>query len=129
MIIVLDASGAVEIALGNAHAQQFLQFLKKADVVLSPDIFVSEVTNVFWKYRQLGHLTDEVCLHGIEFCVHLIDDFVDSRELWREAYFEGVKNQTATYDMFYLIAARRNAGKIVSLDKKLNALAEKEELT
>ena len=28
--------------------------------------------------------------------------------------------------MFYLVAARRNAAKIVSMDKKLNALAERE---
>lgn len=91
MSIVLDASGAVEIALGNTHDQQFLELPKAADLILSPDIFVSEVTSVFWKSRQLGRLADEACLHGIGFCVRLIDDYVDSGVLWRDAYFEGLK--------------------------------------
>jgi len=30
--------------------------------------------------------------------------------------------------MFYLVAARRNSGALISMDKKLNAIAEKEGL-
>lgn len=128
MIIVLDASGAVEIALGRENASRFMDYLKKADIILAPDTYVSEVTNVFWKYCQFSQFTDEICLRGIEFCLNLIDDFTDSKDLWREAYFEGVKNGCSTYDMFYLVTARRNYGLIASLDKKLNMLAEKENL-
>lgn len=70
--------------------------------------------------------TDDACIKGIEFCLNLIDDFIDSKELWREAYSEGVRNQSSTYDMFYLISARRNSGVLLSMDKKLNLLAKKE---
>lgn len=52
MTVILDASGAVEIALGNKNATLYLSHLKKADIIIAPDIFVSEVTNVFWKYRK-----------------------------------------------------------------------------
>jgi predicted nucleic acid-binding protein len=128
MIIVLDASGAVEIALGRENAPRFMDYLKKTDVILAPDIYVSEITNVFWKYSQFSQFTDEICLKGIEFCINLIDDFLDSKNLWREAYYESVKNNSSTYDMFYLVAARRNYGRIVSMDKRLNMLAEKENL-
>jgi len=128
MTIVLDASGAVEIALGNSNSNKFKEILRRADVIIAPDIFVSEVTNAFWKYRKSPNFSDESCLNGIQFCISLIDDFIDTRDLWREAYSEGVRNQSSTYDMFYLVAARRNSGALISMDKKLNAIAEKEGL-
>ena len=128
MIIVLDASGAVEIALEKENARYFMDILKKADVILAPDTFVSEITNVFWKYRKFAPFTDDICLKGIEFCVNLIDDFLPSKDIWRESYHEGVKNNCSTYDMFYLVTARRNSGLIMSMDRKLNTLAEKEKL-
>ena len=128
MTVVLDASGAVEIALKNLRSEDFKEKLQKADVILAPDTFISEVTNVFWKYRKFSNFSDDICLSGIEFCINLIDDFVSSKELWRESYSEGIKNQSSTYDMFYLITARRNSGFLISMDKKLNTIAEKEGL-
>jgi predicted nucleic acid-binding protein len=128
MTIVLDTSGAVEIALENEKASEFLAVLQKADIIIAPDIYVSEVTNVFWKYRSFSQFTDDACLKGIEFCVNLVDDFIDSKEIWREAYLEGTKRATSTYDMFYLVVARRNAGLIISMDTKLNLIAKKEGL-
>ena len=128
MTVVLDASGAVEIALENSRSEQFKEILQGADLIIAPNTFVSEVTNVFWKYRKFSNFSDEICLSGIEFCINLIDDFIDSRELWRESYFEGIRNQSTTYDMFYLVTARRNSGAVISMDKKLNAIAEKEGL-
>jgi len=128
MTVVLDASGAVEIALKNLRSEDFKEILQKADVILAPDTFISEVTNVFWKYRKFSNFSDEICLSGIEFCINLIDDFISSKELWRESYSEGIKNLSSTYDMFYLITARRNSGFLISMDKKLNVIAEKEGL-
>ena len=128
MTVVLDASGAVEIALENSRSEQFKEILQRADLIIAPNTFVSEVTNVFWKYRRFSNFSDEICLSGIEFCINLIDDFIDSRELWRESYFEGIRNQSTTYDMFYLVTARRNSGAVISMDKKLNAIAEREGL-
>jgi predicted nucleic acid-binding protein len=124
MIIILDASGAVEASLEKEKGKQILNLLKTADVTISPDTFISEVTNVFWKYRKFSQFTDEICLKGIEFCINLIDDFISSNDLWRESYFEGIKNQSSTYDMFYLVTARRNGGMLISMDKKLNSIAE-----
>ena len=128
MTVVLDASGAVEIALKNLRSEDFKEILLKADVILAPDTYISEVTNVFWKYRKFSNFSDEICLSGIEFCINLIDNFIASKELWRESYSEGIKNQSSTYDMFYLITARRNSGFLISTDKKLNTIADKEGL-
>jgi predicted nucleic acid-binding protein len=128
LTVVLDASGAVEIALKNQKSEDFRTILQRADIILAPDTFVSEVTNVFWKYRKFTNFSDEICLKGIEFCINLIDDFVASKDLWRESYSEAIKNQTSVYAIFYLVAARRNSALIVSRDKKLNLIAEKEGL-
>ncbi|WP_304224960.1 type II toxin-antitoxin system VapC family toxin [Gracilinema caldarium] len=129
MRVVLDASAAIEIALEREHSKIFLEKVKNSSVVLAPDTFVSEVTNVFWKYKKFQQFTDDVCIAGIEFCINLVDIFVDSKELWREAYLEGIKNNSSPYDMFYLVVARRNVAKILSCDKKLFEIAQAEKLT
>jgi predicted nucleic acid-binding protein len=49
MIVVLDASGAAEIALENEKSLPFMGILKNADLILAPDIFVSEIANIFWR--------------------------------------------------------------------------------
>ena len=51
MIVVLDASAAIKIILNHTSAKGFSDVLKKSDWVIAPDIFVSEVTNAFWKYH------------------------------------------------------------------------------
>ena len=48
MIAVLDASAAVEIVLRRTHANRFADIVKNADMVLSPLLFISEVSNAFW---------------------------------------------------------------------------------
>ncbi|MFW6362357.1 MAG: type II toxin-antitoxin system VapC family toxin [Spirochaeta sp.] len=129
MRVVLDASAAVEIALKLERAQSLLDQVLASSVVLAPDVFISEVTNVFWKYKKFQQFTDDICITGIEFCLNLIDIYVESRELWREAYAEGVKNNSSTYDMFYLVTARRNSAKLLTCDQKLQEVARLEELT
>ena len=49
MTVVVDASAAVEIALASEISQRFREVLNDADVVLAPDTFPWEITNVFWK--------------------------------------------------------------------------------
>ncbi len=52
MIIVLDASAAIEIALKREFSNQFRELLRNSDLVLAPDTFPSEITNIFWKYAS-----------------------------------------------------------------------------
>ena len=63
------------------------------------------------------------CEKGIEYCIDLIDDFVDTRSLCNEVYAEAVKYKHPAYDIFYLIAARRNNAKLLTCDKKLKKIA------
>lgn len=119
MNVVVDASAAIEIALGNEFSQPFQEVLNEADVVLAPDTFPAEITNVFWKYGHHSHLPAEKCQHGIAYCLDLIDDYVPTQYLCREVFSESIRLKHAAYDIFYLVVARRNDASVLTRDKKM----------
>lgn len=47
MIIALDASVAVGIALNRGHNNRFIKIFRDSDLVLAPDISSSKITNIF----------------------------------------------------------------------------------
>ena len=118
MIIVLDASAAMEIALNKEYGQRFKDLLKGSDIAIAPDTFPSEITNAFWKYAMHNELSIEQCEKGIDYCLDLVDDFIDTKSLCREVFSESMKNKHPSYDLFYLVLARRNNANILSRDKK-----------
>jgi predicted nucleic acid-binding protein len=125
MTVVLDASAALEIALEGNRGTEFKDLLSECSIVTAPDIFVSEVTNSFWKYRVFSNITDDQCFQGIEFCLDLVDDFCSTQSLWREVIKESIRLKHPVYDMFYLILARRTGARLLSCDKQLLKLSEK----
>ncbi len=125
MITILDASAAVEIALGKEQAVIINKVLLNSEIVLAPDLFVSEITNVFWKYRTITGISDNQCTEGIEFCLNLVDDYVKTKDLWREVFSQSVVEKHSVYDVFYLVIARRNSAQLVTCDKMLKKLAVK----
>jgi predicted nucleic acid-binding protein len=84
MTVVIDASAAVGIALNKGAAQAFGKRIDEADLVLAPDTFPAEVTNVFWKYGNLSSLPLDTCRTGISYCLELVDDFIGTQYVWRE---------------------------------------------
>ena len=125
MISVVDASAAVEIALYKEKAQMFKAALAASEIVLAPDLFVSEVTNAFWKYRTVTEISDNQCVDSIQLCLEMVDDFISTKELWREVYSQSVSFKHSVYDVFYLVVARRNSAQVITCDKKLKQLATK----
>lgn len=119
MILVLDASAAVEMALNKKNANILKTACADADTVFAPDIYPSEITNVFWKYANFSYLDKTICEKGMEYCIELVDDFINTKKLCREAYEEAVKYKHPVYDMFYLICARTNKAQLLTCDKKL----------
>lgn len=129
MILVIDASAAIEIALGKQSSSKFKEVLAEADLVLAPDTYVSEITNVFWKYASAKEIEITKCEKGIDYCIDIVDDFVNTRELYREVFGESLRKKHSVYDIFYLVLARRRNAGILSMDKKLNKIAEEMEIT
>lgn len=119
MIAVLDASAAVEVVLQRSMAGLLSKYLGEADWVIAPTLFISEVTNVFWKYRRLTDLSLQDCERGLEQAIALPDDFIDEHDFFREAFKLSCTLDHSVYDIMYLVAARRNNAVLLSLDKKL----------
>ena len=125
MIVVVDASAAMEIALNREYGAQFKEVLKNSDVAISPDTFPSEITNAFWKYASHSELSMDICEKGIEYCLDLVDDFINTKSLCREVFAEALRNHHPVYDLFYLVLARRNNAFIITRDKKLKQIAKR----
>ena len=123
MIVVLDASAAIEIVLQRDLAGQSAKYVGRADWVIVPGLFISEVTNTLWKFRKFADLPYEVCEKALEQAIALPDDFVNEQDLYREAFKLSCMLNHPVYDILYLLTARRNSGALLTLDQKLIQLA------
>ncbi len=129
MRLVLDASAAIEVAMSRGKAARFARALEEADEVLAPDLFVSEVVNTVWKYHQFQHLSQSVCDRALDHAVNLVDAFVPSKDLYREAFLLARTAKRSAYDMFYLALARREDAALLTTDKALGKEAERQGVT
>jgi len=125
MTAVLDTSAAVEIVLQRGKAGILSEAVADADRVLTPTLFVAEITNVFWKYYRLGELPQEVCEEGLQQAMLLPDEFVRDEELFQEAFALGCQMKRPVYDMFFIILTRRTNGHLLTMDRSLKNLAGK----
>ncbi len=125
MIIVLDTSAAIEIILNRKSSELFAEKIKQAEWVISPSLFISEVTNVFWKYQKFANYSYADCEKNIEQAIAIPDDYINDLELYREAFNMSCMLDHPVYDMLYLILARRNNALLLTMDKKLSTAAQK----
>lgn len=119
MIVILDASAAANVVLNSKLANTFNTSLKKADWVIAPDLFVSEISNVFWKYHRFEKLSQSECEVFINNGIQLIDDFILATSLYKEAFSFACQTQHTVYDALYLVLTRRQNGTLASADKNL----------
>jgi predicted nucleic acid-binding protein len=125
MIAVIDVSGIAQILFQTPKKEKFEAILQEASLVLAPDLYVSELSNTLWKYCLKGIYTSEECIQFVEDGLNYVDEYINSKELWKEAFGEGVKNKHSVYDMFYAIIARRNDGVILTNDENLVKICKK----
>jgi len=125
MNVVIDVSGIAEILFKNEKNDKFNDILNQADTVLAPDLYFSELANTLWKFNRKKEYATEQCLHFIHAGISYIDSFIDSQTLWQDAFVEGVRNNHSIYDMFYLVAARRNGATLVTNDSDLADICKK----
>jgi predicted nucleic acid-binding protein len=125
MIIVLDTTAAVEIVLNRERAQKIQSIIKDAEWIISVDLFISEVNNVFWKYYNFQNMPIDICKKSIDRAIHIIDDFESSIDLYKEAFSLACQLHHPVYDALYLVCARRKDASLITLDKKMYEFAKK----
>ncbi len=125
MIIILDVSAAIEILLKKEKKEKFDQLYQAASWVIAPDLYVAEMSNVLWKYHRAKMFSHDDCIQYVEDGITMIDDFIEARQLWKEALGEGIKHHHAVYDMFYIVLARRHDATLVTNDSALSELCKK----
>ena len=123
MIAVLDASTAVGFIIDPSEKVAEYQILSEAKWVLAPTLFVSEVTNVFWKYHAFQNLPHDKAMQGIELALKIPDSLANDSELYLEAFSMSCRTRHSVYDMMYLVLARRNNALLLTRDRHLKKLA------
>jgi predicted nucleic acid-binding protein len=124
MIGSIDVCGAMEILLQREKAKKFSKILQEAALIIAPDVYISELANTLWKYNQKNILTKNECIQYIKDGITYVDKFIDSKELWQEAFSEGINNKHSIYDMFYMVVTRRNDGILITNDSVLATICK-----
>jgi predicted nucleic acid-binding protein len=119
MIVSIDVCGAMEILMQREKAEKFGKALQEATLVVAPDLYVSELTNTMWKYHRAGLLNSDECIQCIQDGINYIDKFVGSKDLWQEAFSEGLNNSHSIYDMFYMATTKRYDATLITTDSAL----------
>ena len=123
MICVLDASTAASVIFRRGAYEQIINTLSRADSVIVPDLYFSEILSVVWKTLQwtddksVG--ADELCRRGYS----LIDNSVPVLNYWKLIIDVSNEVKHSPYDISYAVLAEKTGGKLISLDRKLIEIA------
>ena len=124
MIYVLDTCAAFELAFHGPKYNDYMNAVSKANKVIAPTLFDSEITNVLWKYVSAGGLDEENAKKTLVYLLQMVDEYTDTSELAIEALHEGIRFGHSIYDMFYAVLARRTGATLLTTDKKFRTLAK-----
>jgi len=126
VIVVLDPSAAAEIILGRPAAATLSRVIAEAALVLAPDLYVAETTNLFWKYAMFARVPVERCEQALRRATRLVDELWPTSDLYEEVLPLACRAGQPAYDWFYLVLARRRGALLATMDRKLAAACEAE---
>jgi predicted nucleic acid-binding protein len=121
--IIVDASAVVRIIEGSEPAASFQEALLQADLVLAPELMLTEVANALWRLQRAGQLEADGLQRRLSRAVELVDVIEPDRHLQAEALALACHLDHPVYDCLYLALARREAAVLVTADKRLQQLA------
>jgi len=126
--VVIDVSGIIEILFRKEKMDDYINIINESELVITPNLYIPELTNTLWKYVKKNIYTEEECIQYIKDGIAYIDHFIDSKKLWQEALSEGIKNDHSIYDIFYMICARRENATMLTCDNDLIKICRKNDV-
>jgi predicted nucleic acid-binding protein len=124
MKIILDTSAALNVVLRGEQSERLISALETANAVLCPQFMQVEMANALWKYIRWQEMPVDAALQQLEEATSLVDHWLDDANLMPQALTLAAKHDHPVYDMLYIAAALQQGARLLSLDKKLNALAK-----
>lgn len=70
---MLDASAVVRIIEGSSQACAFTEALGSAELVLTPELMLTEVTNTLWRLQRAGQLQATTLQARLRLAADLVD--------------------------------------------------------
>lgn len=122
--VVLDASAAMEIALGRLRSEELLHILSNDCSTIVPDLFFAEIANVCWKYHRFYNFTVDRTQQMAGSASGLADEVISNKRIWADALQLALTQNITVYDATYLHLAKLNKCMLLTLDKKLQKAAQ-----
>ena len=123
--LVLDASAVVRIIEGSPEALVMHEAVLAADLVLAPELMLTEVANALWRLQRAGQLKASGLQQRLSRAADLVDHIAPDRTLLAEALALATHLDHPVYDCLYLVLARREVASLLSADRRLLELAKK----
>jgi len=122
MTVVLDASAALRAVLDRESEVFVLDILHRSSAVITPDLFVPEVTSGLWKYVVTGEISVDEAFGSLDSALELVDAFHGVAGLAHEALAEASAHRHPVYDLYYVVLARRHGAAVLTFDRRLKQL-------
>ena len=123
--LALDASVVVRIIEGSPEALVMHEAVVAADLVLAPELMLTEVANALWRLQRAGQLEATGLQQRLSRAADLVDHIQPDRTLLPEALALATHLDYPVYDCLYLVLARREVSLLLSADRRLLELAKK----
>lgn len=123
---VIDANVAIKWVLPEIDSDIALSILEDdRSVLLVPDFFFSEVTNILWKSIQREELSLEKAKMSLAMIKQVDFQVFNSYDLAMEALDLSVQVKQAVYDCIYLALAINNDCEMITADERfINAVQQ-----
>jgi len=114
MTSVLDASAAIEVVLNRTRSDSISSILDLSRKTIAPDLYKAEITSAIWQYLRAGKISKDAAIEALDMATGLIDEYVDLKDFTKEALLASHRIGHSTYDMFYLLIARRTGSTLLT---------------
>jgi predicted nucleic acid-binding protein len=125
---VIDAGVAVKWFIpeeDSAIAHQLLtRYLQGLDMLIAPDLLVSECGNVFWRRQRQGDIAQEEATDSLDDLLALQIPLTPATSLVQIALQLAIQHERTVYDSLYLaLSEERNCPLITADERFFNAVS------